>query len=86
MQTATLVTEAGGGVEAGLRRVAVACDHGLTEFLYRCDALPWALYLSDWDAARMVVARHFAVERCGCTAALRLRYALVKGETSRNRS
>ena len=76
MQTATLIIEAGDGVGRGIRRLAVACDHGVSEFIYLTDMLPPPLRLSEWDAERMVVAHHFAVERCGCTSALRARYAL----------
>lgn len=78
MQTATLITEACDEIERGTRRLAVSCDHGRTEFIYRGAAIPWSLRLSEWDAARMVVARHFAVERCSCTTVLRLRFALIK--------
>jgi hypothetical protein len=76
MQTATLITQVRHGLGRGIRRLAVACDHGVSEFIYQTDALPWSLRLSEWDAERMVVAHHFAVERCGCTVALRSRYAL----------
>lgn len=78
MQTATLVTEACDGIGRGIRRLAVACDHGVSEFIYQTETLPSALRLSEWDAERMVIAHHYAVERCGCTSALRLRYALVE--------
>ena len=83
MQMATLTTQVCDEIESGTRLWSVTCDHGLTAFLYRAAALPWSLRLSEWDAARMVVARHFAVERCGCTTTLRLRYALATGETTR---
>ncbi|MGE3594683.1 MAG: hypothetical protein AB7N70_03970 [Dehalococcoidia bacterium] len=79
METATLVTEVRDGRGRGIRRLAVACDHGVSEFIYLTDALPWPLRLSDWDAERMVVAHHFAVERCDCTSTLRMRYALSTG-------
>jgi hypothetical protein len=81
MQTATLITEVCDRIGRGARRLAVACDHGVSEFIYLADALPAPLRLSEWDAERMVVAHHFAVERCGCTSALRLRYAL-RADTS----
>jgi len=83
MQMATLTTQTCDEIESGTRFWAVACDHGLTAFLYRAGALPWSLRLSEWDAARIVVARHFAVEKCSCTATLRLRYALARGEATR---
>jgi hypothetical protein len=80
MQTATLITGVREGVGCGVRHLAVACDHGVSVFIYQTDTLPWPLRLSDWDAERMVVAHHFAVERCGCTSALRSRYALTTPE------
>jgi hypothetical protein len=76
MMTATLIAERHDESTVGRRRLAVACHHGLAEFIEGPHVFPWALHLSDWDVARMVVARHFAVERCLCTAALRRQYAL----------
>jgi hypothetical protein len=79
MQTATLITEVCDGKGPSVRRLAVACDHGVSEFIYLVDRIPPPLRLSEWDAERMVVAHHFAVERCRCTSALRARYALDAG-------
>lgn len=80
MQTATLITQVCDRMGHGVRRLAVACDHGVSEFIYLTDTLPPPLRLSEWDAERMVVAHHYAVARCGCTSTLRSRYAL-QGDT-----
>ena len=79
MQTATLITEVCDGKGPSVRRLAVACDHGVSEFSNLIDRIPPTLRLSEWDAEGMVVAHHFELERCRCTSALRARYALDAG-------
>ena len=55
---------------SGARRLAVTCAHATTEFIYLPTALPPVLWLSEEDAARMVLIRHEATGHCGCAVVL----------------
>ncbi len=50
--------------------LTVTCTHARTEFHYRPAAVEAALRLSAQDAARLVLLRHEAIERCVCAVTL----------------
>ncbi len=71
MRDATITSGPLAAAGPGARRLAVTCAHATTEFIYLPTALPSVLWLSEEDAARMVIIRHEATGHCGCAVALR---------------
>ena len=70
MQGALLTIDPLAPPGSGAQCLAVTCLHARTEFLYHPAAVPPTLRLSEGDAARLVLIRHEASERCGCTGTL----------------
>ncbi|HEV2106810.1 MAG TPA: hypothetical protein VGR16_00955 [Thermomicrobiales bacterium] len=69
---ATLTTESIGDG----RLLTVDCSHGTTSLAFMNGTDPGTPQITEVAAARMVVAHHYAKERCNCTRRLRQRYGV----------
>jgi hypothetical protein len=73
VSTATLTGRAAPELGDGWRVVTIDCRHGTTTVHYRSsERSP----VTDTDVAQVALTRHYATERCRCTAALRRRYGV----------
>jgi len=68
MSTATVTVRPFPALGPGVRRVEVDCRHAVTGVTYA--NAPGGVQLTDADATRVALARHYHEERCTCTAKL----------------
>ena len=64
---------------AGVRHILLDCEYAQTGMVVMDALNPDGPTISDHDAARIVLHRHWVEENCNCTHELRQRFGLMGG-------